>query len=179
MKVNDTFVSDPIFREHSRKKAVRRTEKYRNYVSEIGDPSTLRSFLQTMALDDFEIFPKILCHGDPHRWNILKRPDSSCVFIDMEFAAYTEPTFDITRCLVSEHPDNMEILLGTYLHHINETSLVDQGESTLVRAILIDTVSQDISRIVSFKKKGVDDAVTYKQIKRIKQLMENIFDSRL
>ncbi|MBS3070781.1 phosphotransferase [Candidatus Pacearchaeota archaeon] len=174
----EEFSNDKIFQHETRDKAIKRTKKYENIISEIGNPIEFRSFLLTMSPEDFKIFPRILCHGDPHKWNIMRRADGSTIFLDEEFAAYTEPTFDIARSIVSGNPEDLYSSIGLYIEFMKETPMMKHGESTLTRAILYDVVSQSISRVLSYRKRHQNDDLAKKQINKIKSLMDYIFDSK-
>jgi thiamine kinase-like enzyme len=173
----EEFSNNETYETKSREKALRRVDKYSEIIEDFWDrPSQIKDFLKETRLLEYKELPKILNHGDPHRWNIKKSPEGEVMMFDFEFATYSEPTFDIARNIASEHPEDFYDAIGTYVDEMKDSELGKLGDKKLIRLILYDTLAQVISRAVTFKKIAPESPRTIKSMEKFRQLLEQIFD---
>jgi len=124
---------------------------------------------------EYSSFPKIICHGDAHRKNLLKNNDKFPFFLDFEFCHLNYPLFDMATNIYSD-PENMEKAIINYLRASRGGLMGKFEENLLVNCILSDAVRICINDISKSIKKLTGESLE-KRLDHGKKVLNKIFNT--
>ncbi len=147
LNIKEKYLTEFFDREAHLK---RFTEDYLILKENKFDVKKIEMAIASFPEKEYSFFPKIICHGDAHRKNLLKNSDKSPFFLDFEFSHLNYPTFDIATNIYSD-PENLKKSIVGYLKTSRKGLMEKFEEDHIVNCILSDTVRiciNDISKSI-------------------------------